>query len=279
MGDWPLHGSMVQMAFISQDPTAVTFGKNLVTGAANTKNASWLELIASTPFHAHSLIVLPGPDDPTDYLIDIAIGAAGSEVIIINNLTHSHGNTLYYGQNVVSMFQIPVNIPAGTRISVKAQGYAATKTISFSAYILNNNNFKGIYPTGKIITYGANTADSGGVSIDPGGTVKTKGAWSEITSSCEALQGLVMAFGNQRNANRAWAGWIIDLGIGAAGSEQVLIPDWGLMGNQTTSALTPTYSPYLPISIPAGTRLSMRAACYINDATDRLIDGFIYGVA
>jgi hypothetical protein len=71
-------------------------------------------LIAVNPFE------ISAPGAPiTQGIIDIAVGGAGSEVVIIPNLR------INQGYQTVSSF-ISVEIPAGTRVSVRAQTHNAS---------------------------------------------------------------------------------------------------------------------------------------------------------
>jgi hypothetical protein len=125
---------------------------------------------------------------------------------------------------------------------------------------------------------GAVPADSGGTEIDPGGTANVKGAWTQITASTAAdLAALVMAVGHRGNGALRHEQLLFDVGVGAAGSEQVLVPDW-VVSVSLSETLTPPWTPVLPVSVPAGSRLAVRSQCSDPDASDRLMDVVLYGV-
>jgi len=96
-------------------------------GAANTKSSSWIEIVASTGHPSLCWLLGAGLDTASTVLpatirwaIDVAIGGAGSEKIIANNLLFaSNSSTDRVDWPFIGPFYVP--IPAGSRISVKAQ--------------------------------------------------------------------------------------------------------------------------------------------------------------
>jgi hypothetical protein len=252
--------------------TTVSSGTLLTGGTANVKG-SYVELIASTAFHASWMLVSFSRtvSSSAEFLLDIAVGAAASEQVIVNNLYASGLSSLYFN------YMFPVSIPPGTRISARIQdGASGTGRVNVA---LIGNSLLPSASYGRLTTYGANTADSGGVSIDPGGTLNTKGAYSEIVASTtNRIRGLIIAIGAQGNNARTDALWLFDVAIGAAGSEQIIISDLPISCVAAGDAVSPGVFPIIPISIPEGTRVAVRAQCSIIDAADRLFDVILYGV-
>jgi len=257
--------------------TAASTGTLMTGGAANTKGA-YAEVVASTAFDAHGLLVSlsNGSSSYLDYLTDVAVGASGSETIIAENLYAGSGD----GAQTIDAcgYLLPISIPAGTRLSARVQSSGASATLRI-LIILLGEGFITPPGLGRITTYGASTADSGGTQIDPGGTAHTKGAYSEIVASTtNPIRQLTIAMGNQANVLRTTALWLADLAVGAAGAEQVLIENIMLNCGGSVDLIQPQIFPPLGVNIPAGTRLAARAQCSIIDVTDRLIDIFVYGV-
>jgi hypothetical protein len=97
---------------------------------------------------------------------------------------------------------------------------------------------------------------TGGTVITP--VVGSKGSWAEVFASLDSdTYCLIVQVHNSRTsaANRSYA---IDVGIGAAGSEQVIAPD--LIGsNAGVTNNTGGIWYVFPIFIPAGTRVAVRA--------------------
>lgn len=254
--------------------SGTTTATNLPSNAsANTKGA-WTQLIASTAFEAQGFYAsFRGVVASQDVLFDIGIGGAGSEQAIISNMAFSQ-QTL----RVAAGVYIPLNIPKGSRISARAQatlGGGLAVSIALYPVALGLKHAEGF---GRTVTMGANTADSGGTSVDPGGSANTKGAWSEISSSCPIdVQWLIVCITNQNNSATTTTVFAIDIGVGGAGSEVVIIPDLFSVVDSGIDTPEPQYYS-IPVQIPAGSRVAARAQCGITDATDRLIDITLIGV-
>lgn len=244
-------------------------------GSAHTKASSYTTIISASSFDAQWMVVQLGwwGGASSDFLVDIAIGAASSETIIAANLLFTGGTG-----DFATQFVFPVFIPAGTRLSARCQATTASRTLR-CAITLISQGFLPSGPLSTITTYGANTSDSGGVQVDPGGSVDTKGSYSEITASLTFdINWLVIAMGIQNNTVRTSSRFLVDVSVGANLSEQVVIPNQFLVCASTGDCLLPG-TICLPCSIPAGSRVAVRASCNLNDAADRLFDVVLYGVS
>lgn len=253
---------------------SVSRGTSVTGGAANTKG-SYVQLTASTAIEADGFwLQVDGGSGIDDYLFDIAVGASSSEVDIISNYLATLRNL---GGTVVSYWSIP--IPVGTRISARVQETTGSVAARVSLTLVNWGQGK-TASYGSVTTYGANTADSGGVQIDPGGVANTKGAYSEITSSTsKAHKAIAICIGGQDNAVRNAAGWYLYVAVGGAGSEVDIIDGLGLTVNTAGDMIAPNFYGPFPVNIPASTRLAVAAQCSDTDATDRLIDVTIHGLS
>lgn len=275
MGDWAA-------------PRELVYGKQLgftsiaTSTSAHTKAANYTEISASTAFDIKSLIVSARNfTNEADFLIDVAIGAAGSEQIIIPNLLHTtkpYTTVWYICKN---LFEFPISIPAGTRLSANAQSsYAGANAVNLDTIGFAGGGFVGPYQPTRVINLGADTSDSGGLAVDPGGSAYAKGAWSVLSASLErTIRGFSISIGNRANTARTTAFWWLDIGIGAEGSEVVILENFTLMARDTIDHVSPWYIPTIWIPVPAGTRVVARASCNITDATDRLFDIVLYGIS
>jgi len=269
VGDWP-KPEILQKLYgyglpASSDATALT-----VAGGLHTKSA-YTEIVASTPFDSHGLIVAGGMKGIGSF--DIAVGAAGYEQIIIPD---------YYQGFRISILQamyFPLYIPGGTRIAARYQGNQTATAPKINVYLRQGDISRGF---SLVETYGFITGTSRGLTVDPGSTAHTKGAWHELVASTgKNLRGFAIMLGDQaysRSSNSC--DWLVDLGIGAAGYENVFIPDWWCRYNYSAAAcpLDPLHSPWFWLPIPAGSRLAVRAQAGINTATVRLIDIVLHAI-
>jgi hypothetical protein len=277
MADWSLPSGNRQIISIG---TNTANGKSIqVDAPASTHTkGSWAELAATTEYETSSItFFIQGyqTDISTDYLIDLAIGAAASEQVILENYHLSVVSVLYRATNP---YTIPIKIPAGSRISCRIQS-SYPSGLLFVGILLHSTTYN-TTSTDKIYTFGADTSDSGGVSIDPGGSANTKGSWVELTAATEApLKWLSLSLGSQLNSSRESFYGLLDIGIGAAASEQTIISDLPIACNSIGDKVSPGYVSPILIDIPEGSRIVVRAQVDIIEATDRLFDIILYGGA
>lgn len=277
MADWSLIGGAQAVEAAGADlsttnGTAITAG-----GTANTKG-SWTQLIASTGVAAVNGFWLSfwqyTPSD--DFLLDIGIGPAAGEEVILSNLFLAGS---HQGAGISVFF--PLALPAGTRLAARAQCATASAIIYIMAHLMQGSLLTGA-PLQLCTTYGANAADSGGTPVDPGTTVNTKGSYVQIAASMSrAARALLIATG--RPIATDYTRWFLDVAVGAGGAEQVVLPNLFVGAPQNFGGapnLPDTFpailGPY-PANIPAGSRLSVRAQSDKNSG-DRILDVVVYGL-
>lgn len=232
---------------------------------------AWMELVASTPVEAaqFDFMIMTGTNGERH--IDIAIGAAGSEHIIVEKWRH---NTRIDGDIVNIVSRIPVRIPKGVRVAYRWTGnFTGNTSTAAWASLLPKSPW--IEQGGsRMVTFGITTNDFEGTSVDHGASNHVFGSWSEIVASTPApLCGIRMSVRPPvAGAYTTVINKIYEIGIGASGSEVPLFnAGFPTRGNHQTSA--PTYSGFTPCSIPAGTRLSVRMQCsdITRDTSDSLV--------
>ncbi len=268
MGDWPTLSDGAK--YEAGVDTTISAGFRLpYVGTVNVKGA-WVQLIASTSFHVQSMLIVL-TSNVASKLFDIAIGAVGAEQVIVSNLLLG---TLQYG-NMTRAFWIPISVPAGSRISARHQGSLGFVYSWVSVHILAGG-FMGSAPFGRVTTYGANTAASRGTQIDPGGTANTKGAWVEVTAaSTNPTKAMLLGFSEGVSNLLPPVKWLVDVGIGSAGAEIVVIPNLALYADANVRNAMPNLG-WLPCQIPSGTRITVRAQCDLTSANK--FDIAVYGV-
>ena len=254
-------------------------GGSFVTGSgsANTKG-SYVEMDASTAFTVAWFLVQLGHQAGSvtdDFLIDIATGAAAAEVVIVDNLLCSILST---SETSCTPLLLPRAVASGTRLSVRCQ-QSSTSTANVLGVHLLIAEHASIAGAASAVTYGAATGDSGGTSIDPGGSANTKGAYVEMSASSSAdLNWFVIMTGTQENNARQNASFLMDLATGAAASEVINVPDL-YFGTGITADLFNAGAWSLGVApVSSGTRLSARASSETTDAADRLFDLVLVGL-
>lgn len=245
--------------------------KTVTMSSVNTKG-SYVEMIASTPFDATGITVfIGGANTSTDRagLYDIAVGAAASEVDIIQNISSSESNENWRFYHPGAYF--PISIPAGSRISCRGQRGAGATT-EILRVLLNTGGAWADDTFSVCHTMGSNTAASRGTAISATGGAGY-GSYAQLTASsefdCEAL--LISLDGGGTGAASASSG-TLDIAVGAAASEVVLTShQWQV--HSTGEHLGPQHL-YLPFHVPAGSRIAARMTCSVTETNYLTLHGF-----
>lgn len=235
-------------------------------GSTNTKG-SYTQLIASTAHDASGLLLsgyFTAPSGAGYGLIDIAIGAASSEQVLISNIAVNRQTSNAMGWPPIL---IPCSIPAGARVSARYQASQTSATCVLSAQAVGGMLN---YPilANRSETLGADTSTSKGTSIDPGGTANTKGSYVQMAASTAfASKWAILSFTADSPSTLGW-NWLIDVAVGASSSEQIVVPNlWvpsaGLAGGLCIARV------FMPLAIPAGTRVAMRCQSDTNTTGSR----------
>lgn len=253
------------------------FGQVITSGSNNTKG-SWTQLSSSTSSDIVLLeveIVFESAGGANSFSLDIGIGASGSEVIIIPDL--------FVGQQFnrigsISLI-VPVQIPAGTRVAARGQCNNSSKT---AAVILRgyDGGLTQSSSVGRVESIGFTAASTTGTAITPNSTAATYGAYAQLVASTP--NDYIALFGTSTLAQSSGSmeTWLIDIAIGASGSEIPLLPQRQLYGGDSINSVSFfggfTIIPLLPIQIPAGTRISARCMSSLSSGSTPSI--VLYGV-
>lgn len=241
----------------SQDIGVNTAGSNGTTitasSTANTKGA-WTQLIAATAADCVLAYIQATASGTAGafFLTDIAIGASGSEKIILPNLLSQSG-----GANGGQVFDamVPLHISSGTRISARCQAVNASDTVNYKI-----TTWDGSFVTEEGVAgfddIGTNTSTTDATQITASSTTNTKGSYTQlIASTARDYTGFLLVYrGGMLAAGDI--NYLIDIAVGVAGSEVVIVPN--LYPGSSTAAVGLCRSVYFPIPIPAGTRIAAR---------------------
>jgi hypothetical protein len=241
-------------------------------GAANAKGA-WAQVVAATAFQYEALQVdlmeHNGSGGGECFLVDIAVGASGSEVVIAPNILFDANRS---GQGRLSIhLSLPLSVRAGSRIAVRCQDIGGAGTRIMRAGLVGKAGGAN-YPRGccgAITTYGAITASTNGTLVDQGAVADTWGAWTQITATTSANHNFIQpVLGNnqQTSATGSAVNCDFQIAVGAAAAEQII--GQGSFGSMYETGYLASFEPIYPF-IPAGTRLSMRTMSSSAAAADR----------
>lgn len=156
-------------------------GTHTTPGTAHTYGTP-TQLIASTPFDAHALLfrtttATTSTGLRTDHLVEIMIGAAGSETTLI-------GPVLLGWRSTNTTIMLPVFVPAGSRISVRIKGHQTSK--AFACYV-DLFGSPGKHHAGlpqRWVSYGQvdDASNSHGSLFTPGNS-NAWGSWASVVAS------------------------------------------------------------------------------------------------
>lgn len=235
-------------------------------GSANTKGSyPATPLIASAAADYQGLYLFAGNAGASNrrYAFDISIGASGSEVVVVPDI-------FMFLRRVITpwaAFFIPIRIPKGARVNARLQSSNISQTID----LMGVGVAAGVHQAvgfQRAEAYGVTTSSATtGVTVAPSATINTKGSWAEIVASTgnPVLGGLLLCVWSNSTLDAGESVFVIDIGVGASGSEQAIIGDLGLFVNATGDNPVPPIL-WLPCQIPAGTRLSARCQADASSA-------------
>lgn len=256
---------------ITKVPSAL-YGTTVTAGGTNHTKGSYVELTASTSEAVEAVIATIDTITASSsrrFLMDLAVGSAGAESVVMANLPLT-GTSFNGPGNAPAVYQ-PLGIASGSRVAARCQCSIASDTMRVSLLLIGGTS------SATVESYGAVTASTNGTQVDPGGSANTKGSYAQLTASTSATIGwLATVITGRGNAAPAQATFELDIATGGAGSESLLVPGLYFASYSGLTVWVPgVWS--LPVSIPSGTRIAARGASSSIDATDRLFDVMVFG--
>lgn len=265
-GGWPIY---LDVCNGKDSGTVLTTSLGTVITASSTANTkgSYTQLVASTAYDAcFMMVTISAPSTANAInskaeLIDIATGASGSEIVLVPNLIFpAYSYTTIYGVS----YGFPCCIPAGTRIAARSQSGLASNTSGVQVTLFDGS-FSQPEGFGIVDSYGPSTSTSLGTPAIASGTADAKGSYAQLTASTSHdLAGVMVALDTQ-NATLNNTAFLVDIAIGASGSEVVIVPN--IMVCCGSGWLSPPVTPFIPVNIPAGTRIAARVQSNVASAT------------
>lgn len=259
------------------ETTASSTGTLLTAAGSIDTKGSYVALGSPTSFAYEGFTVyLAANSIEQDYLIDISIDdGSGNNQILVPDLHFAAAKGV--NEHNFSMF-IPVHIAAGAQIDARVACGDASDTCRclIVGHSANPGGFPGFSRAVALFTPGS----SRGVAIDPGGSAHTKGSWVQMSASCPADVSAIFGVAgfNGDNSRAAAARMMLDIGIGSAGNEFVLVPNLYFGWGSTWDGANDVILQPIAASIPLGSRVAARAQCSITTASDRTTDLALYGL-
>jgi hypothetical protein len=129
--DWGSTLLSAQRAANAGSVTSTSTGTTITnSGTAHTKGP-WVQLLASAPFSASFLLITGAPSTAFSITIDIGIGPAASEYVLVPNL-HFFGLTA----GSITCFSFPTSIDLGQRVAARMQNGSAGGTLSLMLMLI-----------------------------------------------------------------------------------------------------------------------------------------------
>lgn len=259
---------------------------SLTAGSAHTKGA-WQQAVASTTIDTYGLMVFnstatSSSATDTSMLVDIGVGGAGAEVPIVSNLAMGWRTDKYME------YRVPVYIPRGTRIAARCQSAVASASVGVILVPMARSltgqtpHGFGIQPWGfsgtaaSVAGLNANTATSKGTNLTIPGANNTKGAWVElVTTTAESYTALMVGVQGAADTTQGATTQLIDIGVGASGSEVVVVPNIYTVTASSEAVTVPDSGAWL-VDVPAGSRIAARYQ--LSSITNTNLDVIVYGI-
>jgi hypothetical protein len=251
--------------------SSVPWNATATWSSTNTKGA-WTQVIAASVTDAYGLIVFNSAATSiaatdTSTVVDVGVGGSGSEVAIITDIAMGWRPSGFFEN------RIPVFVPAGSAISVRAAGVAGTGSIAVVVVPLGRT-FTGRRPSTSALSLNASGAKGTNLSVP--GASNTKGSWTQlVASTSEPYAGLVIGVQGGADNVQPIANALIDIGVGASGSEVVVVSNVAAFSTTTSEQLVVVDNGPWYLDIPAGSRIAARFA---TSNTGMSLDVIVTGI-
>lgn len=243
-------------AFDDSFVLANTAGTNVTaSGTADTKG-SYVELVSAannTTATRYLSIQFSGKAALAEFLVDIAVGGAGSEEVVIDNIWVFDSTA-----SATMIFALPYNIASGQRISARCQSNVSSGVITVLV-----SRQAGVFSQtpglGEVTTYGANTTTTSGVQVARAGAAAW-GSWVEMTASTtDAAKGFLVACHKEGLASWTTLQLVFQVAVGSAGNEEIISPTFTVTTN-SNETMMPGITQFIEAGIASGQRVSIRAS-------------------
>jgi hypothetical protein len=243
----------------------------LITAAGTSHTlGSKTELIAATAFDAHRIRIwlanTKTAATQTDQLLNIYVGAASSEQVLIPNLLAGYAWD-FASANPPRSYEFPLFIPSGTRLSADLQALITDDTCEVVVELFGGGQPQG-WVGKRVECVGAVTASSQGTSVTPGGA--SEGSFTDIGATSNEWRYVLPQIQGSMNTGTGNTAVAVDIGAGGVALEEEFL--FSTTSNETSSNFSPLGRYRV---IPSGTTLQLRAQA---SGTPQALDMTIYGV-
>lgn len=230
-----------------------TTGLTYVASGDFAAYGSWVEIGVTTDKWEAFEVLMHSASGGVPFRVRIGLGAAGSEVIIADGLrigNRGYSSTTYF---------LPIGIPAGTRIAVQTSNGSSGSTVGVDVGLRGYSGHPyGLAPYSQ--ANDINPGSNGAALVAGAGVANTLTSWVELVASTSEDMRLIIPYVETELGNTTQFNFV-DLAVGAAGSEQMILEGLFVAKNGFNPYLSPLTMTPIPVSIPAGSRISARSQC------------------
>jgi hypothetical protein len=261
--------------------TSAEFGTTVTaSGTAHTKG-SYSQLVASTTYEAFGISILlaglqTAASTNTRCLVDIGIGAAASEVVLIPDLMCGNVAQEAAASGMGAMYHFPLYIPAGSRLAARSQALVVSDTCTVALWLHEWPLGAPEWVGSRVTAYGANTATSSGVNHSPGNSAYAA-ATQIVASTTNPIRAMQIGYGLATDTTGDTCRGLVRIGLGA--TPNYLVSDLPFKESTTIEAVDFNHANFIlsqkRFDLPAGSDLRLSA---MRNATAAARGWIIYGV-
>lgn len=280
MGDFPVSPGIFSGE--TSLPSGNYYGVTVTASASVDTFGSWTELIASTSKKADGLLIFIRSTATPPFKAVLQIGI-GTTVLVDKILIQPNGNQAATFFLSLPLF-VPIAIAAGSQIQARLSSSVASETVSCAVMLVRGGFANSQYSGTKVYGFASGGDSTVATEVDPGATINTKGSYAElVASTAKPIRYMILMVSSRDVSANIAVRWRIDVAVGANGSERIIVPDviFDMRAyNPAGQYLQADSGRFLglPCSIPAGSRLAVRAQADNNTAGYRKLDVAILGV-
>jgi hypothetical protein len=246
--------------------------------STNTKATTPTQVIASTGFEAQAIQVTFNNTSTsatdTSTLIDVMIGAAASEEVLIPDLLAGWGNSVTTNGFGGRSYFFPLHVPSASRLSIRPQNAQASQTGRVIIHLWGGPSIPGVWWCGSNVTaYGITAATSRGTAVT-GGNSGAEGSWTNMGTTSDTHFAWCIGAQGTGSTTINSSVYTVDFGQGIATEEPVM--EQMILGCASTEYTCGPSPGFIWAQIDNGRRLDIRTSC---SGTSESIDFAIYGVS
>jgi hypothetical protein len=254
-GGIPIHPGLQKALGYGTVTSTSIGGTTITTPATANTNSAWVSLGITTQNSSLLEIDAWTVDASYNYntQINIGVGTSGSQSTIVSQVFIGTVSSPQQTQ-----LTLPIEVAAGTNLWAQAQtDIASAETIYVQVRCHGGGFVPGFAGAETIGIYTAQTI------ITAGSSANTMGSWTQISPN-QGTGGILHpwhGFYILGGVGTAGVDYLFNIGIGASGSQQIIIPN---------VSMTAIYmiGPYYSYELPAGTNIW--AQCQCSTASDQI---------